>query len=207
MTDLFKQLLRGEGYLASKLAEPTIGPPLPPCGNPDANRSSVAPKFVVPRLTRYQGIIDVLLDSGCFNWVFFDHDTELPDPYRGRALRKRNALQEDPGKGRSLHKKWADVVGVRGRSCDIVIEEERMPAAGKIEVEVGIITRCRYLWTDGRQFALTKPYLFVVIDGEGYESMPSVRERVGTFDKVIVCRKIDFGEMFRRHYLSGRQPP
>jgi len=82
-----------------------------------------------------------------------------------------------------------------------------MPAAGKIEVEVGIIPRCRYLWTDVRQFALTKPYLFVVIDGEGYESMPSVRERVGTFDKVIVCRKIDFGEMFRRHYLSGRQPP
>jgi len=52
------------------------------------------------RLTRYQGIIDVLLNSSLYSRVYFDHDNELNklhNPYRGIAFLKEPALQEESG--------------------------------------------------------------------------------------------------------------
>ena len=169
---------RGVGFIASKLAAGS-GVALP------------------VRLTRYQGIIDVLVDSGRYSQVYFDHDTELPSPYRGIAFLNRSALQEQPGKGRQLHKKWPDVVGVRGATCDIVVEEEREPTAGKIEVDIETITRCRYLWVDGGLFTLSQPALFILVNSRS--GVPgSVRENVGSFKRVVVCGKGEFESMFRR---------
>lgn len=56
-------------------------------------------------MSRYQPIIDVLIDSGSYDKVYFDHDHELPIPYRIIGFLKNNPLQEHPGKGRKLHKK------------------------------------------------------------------------------------------------------
>jgi predicted RNA-binding Zn-ribbon protein involved in translation (DUF1610 family) len=173
---------RGEGFIASKLAAGS-GVTLP------------------VTLTRYQGIIDVLIDSGRYSQVYFDHDTELPSPYRGIAFLNRSALQEQPGKGRQLHKKWPDVVGVRGATCDVVVEEEREPTFGKIEVDIEIITKCRYLWVDSRLFPLSQPTLFILVNSP-YGVQSSVRDHVGSFKRVVVCAKGEFESMFRQHYLS-----
>jgi hypothetical protein len=170
---------RGEGFIASQLAAGAARP---------------------VRLTRYQGIIDVLIDSGRYTEVYFDHDTELPHPYRRIGFRNRCALQEQPGKGRSLHKKWADVVGVRGSASDIVIEEEREPAAGKVGQDIAIITKCRYVWVDERLLPLSQPSLFILLDSR-YHVGGSVKECVGTFERVVVCAKSEFESMFRRLVL------
>lgn len=154
--------------------------------------------------TRYRAIVDTLIDSPLpYDRVFFDRDTELPSPYRSIALRKRNALQEEPGKGRPLHKKWSDVVAVRGDVCDIVIEEERQPTTEKIESDISIVTRCRYVWTNGRLYTMSNPYLFILV----YENVNDVeyfdKENVGNFEKVIVCGKGEFEDAFTKHYISG----
>ena len=169
---------RGEGFISSK---PAAG-------------SAVAPAV---RLTRYQGIVDVLIDSGRYTRVYFDHDTELPNPYRDIASLNRIALQEQPGKGRHLHKKWSDVAGVRGHMCDIVIEEEREPAYGKISTDIDTITRCRYVWVDGGLYTLSQPTLFILVSS-GYTTTSSVDENVGSFKRVVVCAKGEFEGMFRR---------
>lgn len=174
---------KGEGYIASKLAE----------------QASSAFRFQ-PSLTRYQSIIDVLIDSSRYTRVYFDYDTQLPVPYRGIAFRKRSALQEKPGKGRELHKKWADVVGVHGTACDIVVEEELEPGYGKVQQDIDIITRCRYLWADSQLFTLSQPCLFVLVDSRGSATLASVRDDVGTFKRIVVCEKSKFETMFREHF-------
>ena len=134
--------------------------------------------------------------------MYFDHDTELADPYRGIPRHRRNALQEQPGKGRHLHKKWPDVVAIKGLQCDIVIEEERQADAWKAQQDVDVITRCKYLWVDGIQFDLINPVLFVLLDGPLYNADVSVTDNVGTFKRVVVCQKSDFEDAFRRTLLS-----
>jgi uncharacterized protein YraI len=167
--------------------------------------ASVAPsRQTDDRLTRYQGIVDVLLDSALYSRVYFDHDHDLPNPYRVIAFLREPALQEQPGKGRALQKKEPDVVGIRDGTCDIVIEEELNPSAGTVEADIARNTQCKYLWVDGRLFTLSQPTLFVLVDGQGYAAPSEVREQVGTFKRVVVCRKSEFAEMYRKHYLSLR---
>lgn len=172
---------RGEGFIASKRTEGLAG-------------------TLPVRLTRYQGIIDVLIDSGRYTDVYFDHDTELPSPYRGIASLNRSALQEQPGKGRALQKKWADVVGVRGSVCDVVIEEGREPATGKISADIETITRCRYVWVDERLLQLSQPTLFILVNSR-YGLSSSVEEYVGAFERVVVCAKSEFEGLFRQYCL------
>jgi hypothetical protein len=153
------------------------------------------------RPTRYRTIIDTLRDSKSpYDLIFYDHDTELPNPYRETALHKRSALQEEPGKGRGLHKKWSDVTAVRGDICDIVIEEDRQPTPEQIISEISIITKCNYLWTNNRLYTLTNPYLFILVNDNINNVEYSVEESIGNFRKVIVCNKSDFAEMYEKHY-------
>lgn len=154
------------------------------------------------RMTRYQEIIDVLVDASRYDRIFYDHDTELPNPYRGIALHMRSALQEKPGKGRELHLKWPDVTALKGEACDIVIEEEREPGQDKIDKDISLITRCGYLWADGSIYRLVKPVLFVLISQANGSTRALVRERVGTFKRVVVCAKQSFEEMYVKHYLQ-----
>lgn len=154
------------------------------------------------RTTRYQGIIDVLLDTNMFSRVHFDHDTELSSPYREIAYHLRSALQKVPGKGRDNHCKWPDIVGIKGDICDIIIEEERQPNEGKIEGYLDIITQCNYLWTNGRTYNLNNPTLFILID-DTTEYPTSVKEKIGSFSKTIECMKNDFPEMFERYYIRN----
>ncbi len=136
---------RGEGYIASKVAEQATsavrhgGAAIRPAERREQGAN---------RLTRYQGIIDVLLDSTLYSRVYFDHDNDLPNPYRGIAFLKEPALQEEPKKGNQYQKKQCDVVGIRNGVCDIVIEEERRPGFGKVDEVIAKITKCGFLWVD-----------------------------------------------------------
>ncbi len=57
-------------------------------------------------MQRYKYILDVLLNSPRrYDTIIFDHASDLPNPYRSRAHLGTSALQEEPGKGRNLHKK------------------------------------------------------------------------------------------------------
>jgi hypothetical protein len=175
-----------------------VSTPLP-LSSPDTHAE---PAQGGPRLTRYQGILDVMIDSGLYSLAYFDHDTELPSPYRRIAHHKRSALQEQPGMGRTYHKKWPDVVGVRGDTCSLVVEEEREPSAGKVEQDIAIITRCRYVWINGRLVTLSQPTLFILVNSQ-YGVRSSVRSNVGNFRRVVVCAKSEFESMFRQHCLSN----
>ncbi len=58
------------------------------CGSKIKNTQEyLEKKRAFARTTRYQGIIDVLIDSSLYNQIFFDHDTELPSPYRVYCFR------------------------------------------------------------------------------------------------------------------------
>jgi hypothetical protein len=94
------------------------------------------------------------------------------------------------------------VVGVRGSVCDIVIEEEREPAFGKISADIETITRCRYVWVDERLLPLSQPSLFILVNSR-YGVSSSVEEYVGAFERVVVCAKSEFESMFRRYCLPS----
>ena len=126
-------------------------------------------------MARYQSIIDVLIDSGIFGRVYFDHETELPVPYREIGFLKRNALQESSGKGRGLHKKWADICAIRNGKVSVIIEEERRATDAKVRADIETISRCKYLWTDGREFPFDPGcVLFILLNDNIY----NVQERI-----------------------------
>jgi hypothetical protein len=152
--------------------------------------------FVQPR--RYQAI-DLLIDSGRYDLICFDHQTDLPSPYREIAWLNRSALQEQPGKGRPLHKKWPDITAVSHGFCDLVIEEERAPGEGKVEQDIEIITACRYLWAREALYPLRNPTLFVVVTEATLSPSPIVRGKVGHFRQVIVCEEKDFSALYERY--------
>ncbi len=119
-------------------------------------------------------------------------------------MRKRNALQENPGKGKHLHKKRPDVVAVKDDTCDIIIEEERQPTIEKINDDIRIITKCKFLWTNRKLYDLADPYLFILINENVNNLGNSVRDSVGTFKKVVICNKDEFEGMYETHYLEIR---
>ncbi len=162
-------------------------------------------RAALTRPLRYQDTIDTLIDSPRgYDLILFDHQEQLPSPYRGIAFRKTSALQVEPGKGRALHVKEADITAVKGEYCDIVIEEEMQPNQEKVEEDVQRITPCRYLWTNNRQFELHSPTLFVLINGNPNRIPTTVRRNVGCFKQVIVCEEQEFRQLFEKHYLQGR---
>ena len=151
-------------------------------------------------MTRYQPIIDVLIDTGCFERVYFDHDTELPVPYRSIGYRKRSALQEQPGKGRQFHKKWSDICAIQGGELRIIVEEERRPSDQKVREVIEKTARCRYVWVDRESLAFSPDcVLFVLL----YDNTQGVTERViegkGSLRRVIVCDKGSFKEKYDRY--------
>lgn len=148
-------------------------------------------------MTRYQPIIDVLIDRGIYEKIYFDHETELQIPYRKIGYLKRNALQEQPGMGRKLHKKWADVCGIKNDKLKIIVEEERKPTKYKIEEEIEIISKCKYLWSDGSEFDIDQDcVLFILL----YNNINNVQERVlenkGNLKRIVVCDKESFREKY-----------
>lgn len=155
--------------------------------------------FVKPR--RYQAILDLLIDSGRYEHIFFDHQVELPNPYRGIASLNRSAVQEQPGKGRHLWKKCPDITAVSRGICDLVIEEERAPGAGKIEQDINIITACRYQWAGSELHPLRDASLFVVVTEAALGSSPIVRGKVENFRQVIVCEEKDLTALYKRYCL------
>jgi len=148
-------------------------------------------------MTRYQPIIDVLIDSGVYEKIYFDHETELQIPYRKIGFLKRNALQEQSGKGTKFHKKRPDVCGIKNNKLKIIVEEERKPARSKIEEDIEKISKCKYLWTDGNEFDLDPDcVLFILL----YNNINSVQERVvenkGNLKRIVVCDKESFSEKY-----------
>ena len=117
-------------------------------------------------------------------------------------MHKRNALQEKAGRGSHLHKKWPDVVAVKNGICDIIIEEERQPTIRKIDDDVCVITKCKFLWTNGKLYDLAEPYLFILINENTNNLDNSVRENIGIFKKVVVCNKDEFEDMYKLYYLE-----
>lgn len=159
-------------------------------------------KAALVKSLRYQGIIDVLVESPRgYDHVLFDHQEELLSPYRGIARRMRSALQEQPGKGTTLQKKWPDITAVKGSVCDIVIEEERRPTQEKVNNDIRTIAPCRYLWTLGREFELRRPHLFIVLNDNVNNIPASIQDDVDGFWRVIVCTAEDFPRMYETCYL------
>ncbi len=157
-----------------------------------------------PLPTRYRLILDVLLNSPrSYDLVVFDHANELPNPYRGRARLGTSALQVEPGKGRSLHKKQADITAMTGDVCDIIIEEELRPNKEKIDDDIAKISPCKYLWTLGQQFELHDPCLFVLVNDDKFSIRPYTIERVGNLRRVIVCRVEEFQDQYENYYLQN----
>lgn len=155
-------------------------------------------------MARYQSIIDVLVDDGGFERVYFDHETELPIPYREIGFHTRNALQEHPGKGRGLHKKWADICAIRNGKARVLVEEERRATEGKVTADIDTISKCKYDWTDDELFPFDpKCVLFILL----YDNVHNVHERVirdkGSLKVVVVCNKESFREKYAQHGVSG----
>jgi hypothetical protein len=148
-------------------------------------------------MARYEKIIDVLIDSGVFEEVYFDHETELGSPYRNIGFSKRNALQAQSGKGRGLHEKWADICGIKNGKLKIIIEEERKPRDAKIAEDIEIISRCKFLWVDNKGVEFDDQcILFILI----YSNINNIQEKVienkGNLRRVVVCDR----ELFRERY-------
>ncbi len=151
-------------------------------------------------MARYQSIIDVLVDAGCYESIHYDHETELPSPYRGTAFLNRNALQEHAGKGSHLHKKWADICAIQNGKARVIIEEERHPTEKKVSEDIATIVKCRYVWTDEDLFPFD-PHcvLFILLN----DNVNRIRERtswnVGSIKTVIVCDKESFREKYAEY--------
>lgn len=155
-------------------------------------------------MARYQGIIDVLIDSGNFSRVYFDHETELPSPYRGIAFLKRSALQERPGKGRELHKKWPDICAIRDGTVRVIIEEERRATEDKIRSDIERIRTCKYLWADGGLFPLdAECVLFILLNENIYSVKDRILQNQGCMKTVVICSKETFQQMAGRVMGSG----
>jgi hypothetical protein len=154
-------------------------------------------------MARYQSIIDVLMDDKSFERVYFDREPELPIPYRRIGFLKRNALQEKPGKGRDLHKKWADICAIRSGRVKVIVEEERKKTVSEVETVIEKVAKCRYLWVDGKLFPFdTECSLFIVMNDNIYNVQERVDRNVGNLKRVIVCSK----ESFREKYTKLAKP-
>ncbi len=150
-------------------------------------------------MTRYQSIIDVLIDSGAFDKVYFDHETELPIPYRNIGFLKRNALQEQSGKGRILHQKWPDICGIRNGKLRIIIEEERKTTSNKVNEDIDIISKCKYLWTDNTEFSFDAECSLFILLYHNINNIPeTVIENKGNLKRIVICNK----ELFRDKYTQ-----
>ncbi|NJD53845.1 MAG: hypothetical protein FIB07_13370 [Candidatus Methanoperedens sp.] len=150
-------------------------------------------------MTRYQPIIDVLINSGVYDIVYFDHETELPIPYRNIGFLKRNALQEQSGKGRVLHKKWPDVCGISNDKLKIIIEEERKPPNNTIEEDINIISKCKYLWVDNKEFPFDPECTLFILLYNNINSIPeNVIENKGNLKRIVVCDK----QLFEQKYTQ-----
>ena len=150
-------------------------------------------------MARYQSIIDVLVDDEDFERVYFDHETELPTPYREIGFLKRSSLQEQPGKGRELHKKWADICAISSGRVKVIIEEERKATDSKVWTDIDIIAKCRYLWADGRTFPFDPECsLFVLLNDNVHNVPERVMRNYGNLKIVIICSKESFRERYTK---------
>lgn len=150
-------------------------------------------------MARYQSIIDVLIDSGAYDRVYFDHETELPIPYRNIGFLNRNALQEQSGKGRRFHEKWPDICGIRNGKLRVIIEEERKATYNKVKEDIEIISECKYLWADGREYPFDAECTLFVLLYHNINNIPeNVIENKGSLKRIVVCNK----ELFREKYTQ-----
>ena len=151
-------------------------------------------------MARYQKIIDTLIDTGSYDKIYFDHETELDIPYREIGYLKHSALQEKPGKGRGLHKKRADICAVKDGFVKVIIEEERKATEDKVWKDIDIISECMYLWTDGELFPFDNLCTLFVILNNNINNIPErVDSSVGNLRYVIVCRIDRFPDLYNQY--------
>jgi hypothetical protein len=145
-------------------------------------------------------IIDTIIDGGDFEWVYFDHETELDLPYREISSLNQCALQEKSGKGRHLHKKKADICAIRNGLVKVIVEVERKPTLEKVNRNIDIISKCWYLWAAGKLFRFDPLcVLYVVINNNEFRIPERVESSVGSLRWVVVCNKEEFPEKFKQH--------
>jgi len=148
-------------------------------------------------MSRYQPIIDVLIESGNYDKVYFDHDHELKIPYRNIGYLKLNALQEQRGKDRKLQKKEADVCAIKDGKLKIIIEEEQHPTVNKVKNDIEIISKCRYLWIEEDEYPFDADcVLFILLFNNKNEIHEEVIENKGSLKQIVVCKK----ELFQEKY-------
>lgn len=82
--------------MAFKNCYPLAGPK----AREDIASSPWQPKHL--EVAGYKPVIDVLVDSGCFETIYFDRENELPITYREIGLFKRSPFQERAEEGRDL---------------------------------------------------------------------------------------------------------
>jgi len=148
-------------------------------------------------MARYQETIDILIDDVRYERVYFDHETELEIPYRNIGFHKRNALQEKPGKGRALHKKWADICAIKSGKVKVIIEEERKATETKVGSDINIIKNCHYNWVDGNIYPFDDECLLFILLNKNIHGIPErIYDNMGSLNKVIICEKGKFKDYY-----------
>ncbi|UCH71442.1 MAG: hypothetical protein JSW62_03315 [Thermoplasmatales archaeon] len=139
-------------------------------------------------MARYQPIIDILVDSQCYNKIFFHHNEDrLPIPYRNICYNRRIALQEESGKGIYKQKKWADICGIKNDKVKIIIEEELKPKEEKVIKDIEKISKCNTLWID-RNYSFDQNCSLYILINNNYYNLPEQEiENKGSLIKIIVC--------------------
>ena len=139
-------------------------------------------------MSRYQPILDVLINSKDYNRVYYHHNEEgLPNPYRDICYKRRIALQEQCGKGQKKQKKWADMCGIKNDKVKIIIEEELKPTEKKVENDIEKISKCKSLWIDKDYSFDPDCVLFVLLNNNIKDVPEQVIENKGSLKRIVVC--------------------
>ncbi len=150
------------------------------------------------RFTRFQRLIDVIVDSRFFNSIYFDHDDDLGSAYRGVARKGVTALQKGRKKGRSYHEKESDIAALRNNKVALLIEEEQNPNSGKLRTDIDKTLICDHAWIDKKAVRIENCYLLVLLNDKEMSWGTRYLDGCGSIREVIVCDKSDFGTEFAK---------
>ena len=159
---------------------------------------------------RYQEVIDLLIASpSSYDHIYFDPPRGTPKcfrTYKDIATRNRIALQEIPGKGSDLQKGWkrADIAPVKGKICDLIIEEEFQPNMKRIIEYLPKIIKCKHLWVANRSYTLCEPWLFILVTENADHIVSKAPKDTGTFEKLIICNRNEFKTRYEECYLKRK---
>ncbi len=178
------------------------------CGSTIPNkRLSEYERKLSLKMTRYQSIVDTLIEDGC-DPVFFDHDNELAGlsgVYHDVAYLKVPALYPTPKKSRSTRIKEADVCGVKNGKVKVIVEEYMIHTGEKniinnriIKDTIKKIKDCHCLIVGEKRYKLAETVLFVVVDKPSYQTLSLLGE--DDISKIVICSKNKFREVYKQAF-------